>query len=168
MITFDTPLYLLFIALPLALPLVVGMIILVGYRKGEINRVIGFFTIKPVLAYPLWFYITTTIGTYWYDNWFDNIKQLLGSWLPLIPAIILTIAIIYVFRNMFTYRLAWLFLGLDILRMLNTLILASSDEMDNFSFPFGLVLPSMIAVLALIIVVTRNKTMKSDLSTLPN
>ena len=89
MIKFDTPLYLLFIVLPLALPFVAGMVILVGYWKDELDRLIGLFAIKPVLAYPLWFYITTTIGTYWYDNWVDNFKQLLGSWLPLIPAIIL-------------------------------------------------------------------------------
>ena len=67
---------------------------------------------------------------------------------------------------MFTHPLAWLFLGVDILRMLNTLILASSDEMDNFSFSFGLVLPSMIAILALIIVIARSKTVDSSLSTL--
>ena len=164
MISFDTPFYLLFIGLPLALPFVVGIVILVGYWEDELNRLIGFFTIKPVLAYPIWFYLTTTIGTYWYDNWFDNIKQLLGSWLPLIPAIILTVGIICAFRNMVTYHLAWLFLGLDILRMLNTFILADSDEMDNVAFPFGLALPSMIAILALIIVTTRKKAVIYDLS----
>ncbi len=165
-LTLDGPLLVIFIVLPLLLPFVAGIVLLVWFRKDELNRLIALFTLKPVLAYPLWFYITTTIGTHWYDNWFDNVKQLLGGWLPLIPAIILTIGIIYAFRNMFTHQLAWLFLGLDILRMLNTLILASSDEMDNFSFPFGLVLPSMIAILALIIVVTHNKTVKSGLSTL--
>ena len=165
MISFDTPLYLLFIVLPLALPLVVGIVILVGYCETELNRLIGFITLKPVLAYPLWFYITTTVGTTWYDNWFDNINQSFGSLLPLIPAIILSVLIVYVFRNMFTHRLAWLFLGLDILRMLNTLLLASSDEMDNFSLPFGLALPSVIAILALIIVSTRSKTVSSSLST---
>ena len=165
-LTLDGPLLVIFIVLPLLLPLVAGIILLVWYRKAEINRLIALFTLKPVLAYPLWFYITTTISTYWYDNWFDNINQLFGDWLPLIPAIILTIGIIYTFRNMFTHQLAWLFLGLDILRMLNTLLLASSDEMDYFSFPFGLLLPSIIAILALIIVVTRSKTMSSALSTL--
>jgi hypothetical protein len=165
-LTLDGPLLVIFIVLPLLLPFVAGIVLLVWFRKDELDRLIALFTLKPVLAYPLWFYITTTIGTYWYDNWFDNIKQLLGSWLPLIPAIILTIGIIYTFRNMFTHPLAWLFLGLDILRMLNTFILASSDEMDNFSFPFGLVLPSMLAILALIIVATRSKTVNSALSTL--
>jgi hypothetical protein len=168
MISFDTPFYLLFIVLPLALPLVVGIVILVGFWEDELNRLIGFITIKPVLAYPLWFYITTTVVDTWYDNWFDNIKQSFGSLLPLMPAMILSISIGYVFRIMFTHRLAWFFLGLDILRMLNTLILASSDEMDNFSLPFGLVLSSMVALLAIIIVVTRGKTVKPGLSTLQN
>src|SRR5215212_7471935 len=127
MITFDTPLYLLFIVLPLALPLIVGIVILVGYGKDELNRLIGFFTIKPVLAYPLWFYITNTVETRWYDNWFDAINQSLGPVLSLLPAIILSIVICYVFRDMFIHPLAWLFLGLDILRMLNTVLLASSD-----------------------------------------
>ena len=73
--------------------------------------------------------------------------------------------IIYVSRNMFTNWLAWVFLGFDILRMLNTYILASSDEMDNFSFPFGLALPSVIAILALIIATTRKKTVSYRLPT---
>jgi hypothetical protein len=166
MITFDTPLYLLFIVLPLALPFVVGIVILVGYGKNGLNRLIGFFTIKPVLAYPLWFYITNAVETRWYDNWFDAINQSFGPLLPLIPAIILSIVISYIFRDMFIHPLTWLFLGLDILRMLNTFILASSDEMDNFSLPFGLALPSMIAILALIIVTTRNKTINSNLPAL--
>jgi hypothetical protein len=163
-LTLDGLLIVIFIVLPLLLPFIVGIVLLVWFRKDELNRLIALFTLKPVLAYPIWFYITSTIGTHWYDNWFDNVKQLLGSWLPLIPAIIFTIGIIYIFRNMFTHQLAWIFLGLDTLRMLNTFILASSDEMDNFCFPFGLVLPSIIAILALIIVVVRTKNVSSDLS----
>jgi hypothetical protein len=166
-LTLDGPLLVIFIVLPLLLPSVAAIVLLVWFRKDELNCLIALFTLKPVLAYPLWFYITSTVGTRWYDNWFDNINQSFGALLPLIPAIILTIGTIYSFRNMFTHQLAWLFLGLDVLRMLNTLMLASSDEMDGFSLPFGLVLPSMIAVLALIIVATRRKTVSSTLSTLP-
>lgn len=160
----DGPIVAIFIVLPLLLPLVIGIILLIGFRSDELHALIALFTLKPVLAYPIWFYITTEIETVWYDNWFDSVKQLLGGWLALIPAIILTIGIIYTFRKMFVQQLAWIFLYLDILRMLNTFILSSSDRMDNFSFPFGLVLPSVIAILALTIVVVRNKKMNSTLS----
>lgn len=153
------PLYLFFIVLPLGLPLVAGIIILAGYRKDELNRLMGLIAIKPVLAYPIWFYLMNTVSTTWYDSWLDKIN---GPLLPLIPAIMLSIVIVYVSRNMFAHGLAWLFLGLDILRMLNTFILASSDEMDDFSLWFGLLLPSAVAILALIIAMNRNNAQESS------
>jgi len=161
MITFDTPLYLLFVALPLMLPLAAGLVILVGYGNDELNRLVGFITIKPVIAYPIWFYLAMTVSTTWYDNWFDTINQSLGHLLPILPAIFLTIGIVYTFRSTFADLLAWLFLGLDLLRMFNTLILSNSDDLDGYTLPFGLVLPSVIAILALVIVVTRRKRMLS-------
>jgi hypothetical protein len=155
-----------FFVLPLAMPLVAGLIVLVGYGRDELNWMIGCITIKPVLAYPLWFYLANTVGATWYDNWLDNFTQTTGPLLPFLPAIILSIVIICVFRNMFVHRLAWLFLGLDILRMLNTFALTSSD-FKFWSLAFGILLPSMIAILALMIVTTRNKTINSSLSALP-
>jgi hypothetical protein len=166
MIEFDASFYFFFFVLPLAMPFVVGLIVLVGYGKDELNRLIGCITIKPVVAYPLWFYLTNVVGTTWYDNSLDDITQSAGPLFALLPAIILSIVIVLVFRNTFTHRIAWLFLGLDILRMLNTLMLTSSD-FQFWLFAFGILLPSMIAILALIIVTTRKKTINSSLSTLP-
>ncbi len=145
---FDNSFYFVIVGLPILLPFLIGSAILVFSWKDELNRLIGFFTLKPVLAYPLWFYISTTVIDTWYDNWLDHIIHSFGTLLPLVPAIILSIIIIYSFRAMFTNRLAQLFLGLDILRMVNTFILANTS-MGDFFLLFGLILPSLIAVLAL-------------------
>lgn len=163
-LTLDGPLLALIIGLPLVIPFVIGIILWVGFPTDELHGLISLFTLKPVLAYPIWFYITTNIEPVWHDNWIDDVERLFGGWLALIPAIILTIGITLTFRKMFTQQLAWIFLYLDILRMLNTFILSSSDGLDYFSAPFGLVLPSLIAILALIIVGVRDKKMNSALT----
>jgi hypothetical protein len=165
MIELNEPFYWLFFALPLTMPLVVGLIILVVYRNDMLNRLIGCITIKPVVAYPLWYYLLNTVGTTLYNNWLDNVTQPTGPLVPLLPAIILSIVIVYAFRNTFTQRLAWLFLGLDVLRMLNTLVLTSSD-LNFWLLTFGILLPSIIAILALIIVTSRNTAINSSLSAL--
>lgn len=160
MIKLDNEFYFIFVGLPILLPFLIGSAILVLFWKDKLNRLIGFFTLKPVLAYPLWFFISDTVVGTLHDNWFDNITKSFGNLLPLVPAIILSLGIIYLFRGMFTNRLAQLFLGLDILRMLNTFMMVSTNAI-YFFMTFGLLLPSLIAFLALGIAWKRKSLINS-------
>lgn len=98
-----------FVGLPLVLPFIIGILILAGFWKDEVSRLVGVFTLKPVLAYPIWFYLTLQIFS---D--YSYLRQEYGGdivfLIPLIPAIALTIIIFFMFRDLFkTSQLARLF-----------------------------------------------------------
>jgi len=107
------PDYFRLLIVPLLLPFGLGIFILVSSWKIEVSRYIGFLTLKPVFAYPIWFLIS-------WSDWFNqvyDVNLVLMAIVPLIPGIILTLIIVYLFRHLFgTDKLVWLFLIGDIIR----------------------------------------------------
>jgi hypothetical protein len=62
MIEISSVFFLVLCAVPLVLPLIIGIIILTRFGKEKPIRLIAFFTLKPVLAYPLWVLIRFSIS----------------------------------------------------------------------------------------------------------
>jgi hypothetical protein len=140
-----------FLILPMLLPFLIGLIMLILFRKDAVSRLVGMFTLKPVIAYPLWFLLFLTD--------LSNSNSLIYV-IGLIPAVLLTIAIVLLNWKVFQRSMipAAIFLGLDALRMLNTLLtwVGVGDEKPvPILFYFGLVLPSLIAVAALVFAIVR-------------
>ena len=73
--------------IPLAIPLIFGALILRNFWKDEISRLIGFLTLKSVVAFPIFLYF---YGIVWND-W--------GIIPPLALYIFFTLCIIYLFRD---------------------------------------------------------------------
>jgi hypothetical protein len=140
-----------FLILPMLLPFLIGLIMLILFRKDAVSRLVGMFTLKPVIAYPLWFLLFLTD--------LSNSNSLIYV-IGLIPAVLLTIGIVLLNRKVFAKSLipAAIFLGLDALRMLNTLLTWAGLGDENplpILFYFGLALPSLIAVAALVFTIAR-------------
>jgi len=81
--------------IPLAIPLIFGVIILKNFGKDEIGRLIGFLTLKPVVAFPIFIYLS---GMKWINDIFWN-GRVWGTALPLVFYILLTLCIIYLFKD---------------------------------------------------------------------
>ncbi len=146
----DLLFYFYILVLPLLLPLIIGIVILVGFWKDELSRMGGFFTLKPVLAYPLWFYI---ILQYFVSS--SSESNPVEGFIPLIPGIVLTVIIAYRFRRLIaSNQIAKLFLALDVFRWMYTFSLGFQVDPNIW---FGLVFPSIYALLAVIIVLVRNR-----------
>jgi len=152
------PDYFRLLVLPLLFPFGAGIFILVSNWKDEISRYIGFLTLKPVIAYPIWFVISFSD---WFNKVYDTNPVLIAA-VPLIPGIVLTLIIVYSFRHLFGIdRVVWLFLIGDVIRWMNTFIFTAftnSNIVFNifiFLVFFGLYFPSLYAVVALIVVRKR-------------
>ncbi len=72
--------------IPLAIPALLGAIILKNFWKDDISRLIGFLTLKPVVAFPIFLYF---YGIVWSD-W--------GIVPPLALYVFFTLYVIYLFR----------------------------------------------------------------------
>ena len=143
------------LVLPLFVPLILGVIIWIRFSSDKLSRLASLFTLKPILAYPLWFFI--------FLSGFRNLSNPDPGTelLSLLPGAILSVAIVYRYRDLINEDgLAKWFLGLDIYRMFNTLLFmeATFANITGYIFLFiGLVLPSAYAVFALIAAIRRNK-----------
>jgi hypothetical protein len=140
-----------FLILPIILPFLFGLIMLILFRKDAASRLVAMVTLKPVIAYPVWFlFLLTDLS----NNNFSTIV------IGLIPAVSLTVGIVLLNRKVFfKYKiLAAIFLGLDASRMLNTLLIwagLGDEPPEPILFSFGLALPSLIAVAALVFTIAR-------------
>jgi|GEM_PF-1653888 len=164
-----------FLCVPLLLPFLAGLLMLFFFRKDKMSLLAALFTLKPVAAYPIWWWLFSLLQNANFPDWLSALESPLLSFLPLVPAILLTAMIVFAFRTLFKQRwLAWLWLGGDILRWLNTFILfafpgnsETSSSVMLIVFTFGLVFPSFYALLALVIVTTRYLWMKHHLFDIP-
>ena len=165
---------LILFAAPLALPLIIGIIILTHFGKEKSIRLAAFFTLKPVVAYPLWVLIRFSISPLRFglmpgppNPLGDILLDLRASLLAAIPAIALTIAIVYVFRQLFKARSALLFLMGDVLRWVYTFVVSVTVFNYSGNFPYlgilliiiGFLLPSIYAIAALIFVTSRHNSL---------
>ncbi len=151
----------LFVLAPiLVIPTIIGVIILQSFRDEPFGRLVGFFTLKPLLASPL----LGVILVYWAGQ---SAPGDLAPWV-LLPGCGLTLLILWKFIHLYfpPAKLAYLFLAADVLRWGNTYIMASLPgpqlEMSPEALPvfyasFGAacVLPSAYAIMALVILIVR-------------
>jgi hypothetical protein len=157
--------------LPLLLPFVGGIFILISHWKDDISRYIGLLSLKPVIAYPIWFLISWSD---WYSKVYDNTNPVLMAAFPLFPGILLTLIIVFLFKRLFKIdKAVWLFLIGDIVRWMNTFVFSSftdSDVVFNlfvFLVFFGLAFPSLYTIIALDVVRKRAISQKTILTTEP-
>lgn len=149
----DFLLPLIFTSPAFVLPLILGPVIL-GMHKGELGRLAGWLTLKPVLATPLW--IMALLGL-------DELEAGLqiGQVLSLLPAIALTGIIIWRFRGLLRGegRIISLFIVGDALRWLNTFAWMQSGGHASLNDPFflaGWILPNAYAIMAFVILRLRS------------
>jgi hypothetical protein len=145
---------------PLSIPFAVGLFILVRYWKDDVGRFIGFLSLKPVIAYPIWFFISWSD---WYSKVYDNSRPVLMAVFPLLPGIFLTLITVNFFRYLFKIeKVAWLFLIGDIIRWANTFVFSAFVDnnivLNLFVFLafFGLAFPSIYTIIAFIVARKRS------------
>jgi hypothetical protein len=143
---------------PIILPFLIGLIIFITFRKDRIGRLIGAFVFKPVIAYPLWFILVQkTTGVKILDNLF-----------LILPGLALTLVITFFFRQLLLQnRIAWLFLVGDVVRWVNTWFIFrnggnSSPDIQSPLLWFGLIYPSVYAIVALLTLMTRTSILSKN------
>ena len=150
-------LVLLFTSPAFVLPIILGPIILRRYREDELSRLAGLFTLKPLLATPLWGLIFSLEDRL-------SLAPSLKLAVTLVPGIGLTLLILWATRRAFAAerRTGLLFLAADALRWLNTfawLLFSASlgRSSPDVLYVVGLVLPNAYAVMALLMMRSRRK-----------
>ncbi len=140
-----------------AVPLIIGLILLIRHGKSPLGRMAGLFTLKPLLATPLWISLFDELSH-------GHLPAALMALLSVIPAIILTILIVLPCRQAFAVdaKIAGVLVAGDALRWLNCFFFlllneATSPLMLLVSLPIGLILPTGYAIMALILVLQIGK-----------
>jgi hypothetical protein len=150
---------------PIILPFVLGGLILKKYFQDGLSRLIGLFVVKPVVSYPLWFFIFNSpfIG--------DTLRLLLLAFIE----VVLTVGVIILLKSIFhakSWRL-WLIILIDVSRWFVTFIgffsLANSSfgttqwwlALMNFAYP------SFLAILAWVILLARDRASQNSFNISP-
>jgi hypothetical protein len=129
---------------PLAIPVIFGTIILKNFWKDEISRLIGFLTLKSIIAFPIFLYF---YGIVWND-W--------GLALPLASYIFFTLGIIYFFRDSLKLNVTVRFLLIgDFICWLVALVVLAFWNSIGITI-FGAFLPTIYATLFLVYVYKRS------------
>lgn len=156
------------------LPLTCGLLILWRYRQNSVERLAGIFTIKPLIATPIWALIAslvTSSRSTWtssplYGSTYDS--SYLSTplyWLTLVPGLGLTIAILCLFRHLYRGKSmsAFVLLGCDVVRWTTTFLLYPA-WMNFVLWPatywIGLLLPNLYALVAVGIIVWQSRQRK--------
>ncbi len=140
----------------LLLPLIVGMIILISSRGDRFGRFAGLFTLKPLVATPIWAFILS-LPPGWESA--SAIQQVLS----LIPGFGLSLIIVLAFRDLFRSAtlFACIFLAVDVIRWLNTYLWLRNVNHDGGFLLLACVLPSAYALMALVILRLRRRQAKA-------
>ncbi len=150
----------LFVTWPIfILPVILGLLVLIKYRSFRICQAAGIFTLKPIIATPIW-------GALLFLSWNNEVPY----YLTLLPGAIFTITIVFSFRRLFLTnpRIFTLLLLTDVLRWLMSFTLASSPGQRPFNFSgstqfitlSAYVFPSIYAMMALFIGIFQTKRQK--------
>ena len=149
----SVPLVLIFTSPAFVLPLILGPIILRKFVDDSLSRLAGVFTLKPLVATPLWALSLVLL---------DELKlpKDIGPALSLIPAIVLTVMIVWRYNNLFKTetRIASVLAGADAIRWLNTFAWMQSGGHARITDTFlmaGWILPNAYAVMSLVILWLR-------------
>lgn len=139
------------------LPIILGPIILYRY-KDDLSKLAAWFSLKPLLATPLW-----AIASAWLAE--TRINQEIAKILSLLPAVALTGIIVWRFKHLLRNEVGMvsLFLGADAIRWLNTFAWMQFDGRGQLNDPFftaGWILPNVYSIMALAIVWLRSRKEK--------
>ena len=160
--TIDNFVYIFVLTLPAyILPLIAGPLILVFFRKDPFSRMAAFFTLKPVIATPLWIllYQLTLSIHYTYHTFAFYLATLL-------PGFLITLILVYGYRFLFRSSplVFSLLVGLDVVRWSYTFFLflpvlgfSPVELAKNPWFIIALVLPNLYTGMALSLVLFRQK-----------
>lgn len=140
---------------PLLVPTFIGLRLI--SRQARLQKFIGWFTFKPVLATPLFLFLYLAIGN----------RDLFLKYSSLLPGLILTLLLVGGYRDFFkgqTRRVAFSLLGLDLVRWGSALFSVIFDEYTfcigrncpgstwgPLLFLFTLAFPTLYAVAALVL-----------------
>lgn len=137
------------------LPVIAGPVILRLFRDDPVRGLAGWFTLKPLIATPIWIFIVSLS---------DGPK---GWVLPfsLLPGIGLTLYLVYKFRHLLDAerKIFTVLLAGDALRWLNSFVflLASGGTFPGWNeeipYRIGVILPNAYAVMAFVILWLRRK-----------
>ena len=148
--------YMVCMAPLLLMPAVIGIVILAAYGRDPLSRMAAFFTLKPVVASPLWGAILIWTRSH-------NLNESDPAFLlSMLPGAILTLLIVWKFRSLFRgaqSRWAWTLLGLDGVRWSNSLFLSSSPHpvLGMVSVGIATAMPTLYALVALAVASWRRK-----------
>jgi hypothetical protein len=134
------------------LPLILGLTTRFYFKKDELSRMAGWFSLKPILATPLWA-LMISIGNS------THLSRDLQAALGLIPGIGLTLWIVWKYRHLLrteTGTVTLLLLG-DALRWLNSFAWVIDNALDSPFYTAGLILPNAYALMAFVIAWLRKR-----------
>jgi hypothetical protein len=147
------PMVMIFTCPAYLLPLILGPILLRRFKDDELSKMAGWFTLKPLLATPLWALIVDLEGRTRFYTTLDALPTL-------IPAIGLTLWIVWKYRHLLRTNLGTVILLLigDALRWLNSFAWLTIDSSSGSPFyTAGLILPNAFAVMVLVIALLRKR-----------
>lgn len=87
-----------FLYVPLILPFVTGLLMLILLRKDKLSLLAALFTLKPVIAYPIWWRLAILLTV----DPPEGMSAPISSFLSILPAILLTAIIVFLFRSLQT------------------------------------------------------------------
>ena len=156
----DLSLVIIVFGAPLIVPIIIGTILLIRSKKHRFGLLAAIFTLKPIIAYPVWFFA--------YNNYYDNRNISVTSLIAILPGVVLTLIIIYQFRSLFILKtnhwVAWLLLSFDVLRLVSVYLYSLGGEspfskfIDVFSISSALMMslnPTLYSFIALFLIMIR-------------
>jgi len=162
----DFSLVIIMFGVPLIAPIIIGVILLIRFKKYRFGLLAAIFTLKPIIAYPIWFFV--------YSNYYDNRNIFLAASMAILPGVVLTLIIIYKFRSLFNFKInnwaAWLLLSFDTLRWVGVYLYSLGGDspiskfIDVYSISSALMMslnPTLYSFIALFLIVILGTTKMS-------
>lgn len=151
------------------IPFMLGIIILF-HAQDRFAQFAGWMTLKPLLATPLWFFVTSWLAT--------NASPRLAIYVNWLPGTALTVLLVIAYRQVVlgdsTHPAALRLLGLDFARWISTAVMyatfniATVTSSNDFSslgaclIPLAIFMPAIFAVVAYYSVYTASKHKNDD------
>lgn len=157
---------------PFVVPALIGIVLLARHSHNALSLMAGLLTLKPLLTTPVYFFLLIIVGSR-----LISFSFLLPAIVAILPGASLTLIMAVAFRSLLSgprAGRAWLLLGLDCVRWLNSFLLGlyvagiaagklSADKLSmlsdldtlvGVSCVLGLAMPTVFAVIAFLIIDT--------------
>ena len=155
---------LLLCSIPFWIPAAIG-VYLSANRPGDLRRMAGLLTLKPIVTTPVWLAILSGLLSSPNDKWMP------AHFLSILPGAGVTIVIALAFRHLFTGPSAGrakILLVLDCARWLNSFLMIlpygggiQGGQLACVFAVIGLALPSVFAVVALTLTISQTPAEES-------